>query len=334
MDSNCIAFSIVVPVYNVEMYLKECVESILSQEYGNFELILVDDGSTDSSGQLCDSYKKLDARVNVIHKKNGGLVSARKAGIAVAGGKYAVCVDGDDFLEKEHLSVLKAIIDDCSPDVVCFNYFKVKGKEKTLCQNNLKCGLYRKDDIRTKIYPQLIMCGNGKNFPPAIWAKAYKLELYRNEQLAVDERIKIAEDAACTIPCIAKAESVYITNKPLYNYRIIPSSMTKSRSPFSLQGPLLVEQHLMRSLGSCAVCFQEQLSRRTVCSLLNVVKTQFYSSSPYADTVKTLRKYLQEPVCADAIKNSKFNLLSVAGIFRCFLKYKIFFPFYLASKIK
>ncbi len=88
--------SIIVPVYNVEKYLKECIESILSQTYKNIEIILIDDGSTDNSGKICDEYLKKDSRVKVIHKENGGLSDARNTGIEIASGKYIGFVDSDD----------------------------------------------------------------------------------------------------------------------------------------------------------------------------------------------------------------------------------------------
>ncbi|MDU2552528.1 MAG: glycosyltransferase family 2 protein, partial [Staphylococcus epidermidis] len=98
--------SIIVPVYNVENYLKKCVESILSQTFTDFELLLVDDGSTDSSGEMCDELKRLDERIKVIHKENGGLSSARNAGIDVAKGKYLTFVDSDDYIDTHMLEVL------------------------------------------------------------------------------------------------------------------------------------------------------------------------------------------------------------------------------------
>ena len=96
--------SIIVPVYNVEQYLRRCIESILSQTYHNFELILVDDGSTDSSGAICDEYALADERIHVIHKPNGGVSSARNAGIDTAKGEYILFVDSDDRVEPQHIS--------------------------------------------------------------------------------------------------------------------------------------------------------------------------------------------------------------------------------------
>lgn len=96
--------SIIVPVYNVDTFLKKCVDSILSQSYKNFELILVDDGSTDNSGNICDYYASIDKRVRVIHKINGGVGAARNTGMSIAKGKYITFIDSDDYVEPEYLS--------------------------------------------------------------------------------------------------------------------------------------------------------------------------------------------------------------------------------------
>ncbi|EME8139564.1 glycosyltransferase, partial [Enterococcus faecium] len=98
--------SIIVPIYNVEQYLRKCVDSILAQTFTDFEVILVDDGSPDNSGAICDEYAKLDSRVRVIHKENGGLSDARNAGIEIAKGKYLGFVDSDDFIDKDMYEIL------------------------------------------------------------------------------------------------------------------------------------------------------------------------------------------------------------------------------------
>ena len=117
-----VEISIVVPVYNVEKYLGNCIESILNQTFKNFELILVDDGSTDNSGKICDIYEKKDSRIKVIHKNNGGLSSARNAGLDIARGKYIGFVDSDDSIHPEMYEVLYNLIEKYKSDISCCNY--------------------------------------------------------------------------------------------------------------------------------------------------------------------------------------------------------------------
>ena len=119
-------FSIIIPVYNVEQYLKKCITSVLEQTYRDFEVILVDDGSTDSSGSLCDSFQKQDSRIHVFHKNNEGLSSARSVGIAKANGDYIIFLDSDDYwLESGFLNSVDSRLAKTKADVLCFNFCKV-----------------------------------------------------------------------------------------------------------------------------------------------------------------------------------------------------------------
>ena len=334
MDGKTIFFSIVVPIYNVEQFLDDCVRSILEQTYKEFELILVDDGSTDSYGQMCDQYEKEDCRIRVIHKKNGGLVSARKAGISIAKGDYAVCVDSDDWIDKKHLQELARIVHDYSPDIICFGHYEVsEGKKKNFIIPFRK-GLYEKSGLINEIYPQLIRTEGATAFPPTIWAKAYKMDLYRTEQLLVDDRIKIGEDAACTIPCMLRANSIYILDKALYYYRRNSISMTKNKKPFSWDVPELIELHLRKRVETNEADLQQQISRRTVHALINVVKTQFYRDEKYRVITKDIQRELDHPIYRNALKDSKFKRGSTISICRFFLTHNIYFPFYLLSKIR
>ena len=111
--------SIVVPIYNVEKYLEKCINSIIIQTYKNIEIILVNDGSTDSSGKICDIYLKKDKRIKVIHKKNGGLSDARNVGIENAKGKYIAFIDSDDFIDSDFIEILYNLIIEYNADVSC-----------------------------------------------------------------------------------------------------------------------------------------------------------------------------------------------------------------------
>lgn len=123
--------SVIIPVYNVEMYLEQCLDSVLSQTYHNLEVILVDDGSADTSGTICDQYKEKDARVKVIHKKNGGLSSARNAGLELAKGDWIGFVDSDDYLAPEMYEALLAIARTADADIA-LTYFQCVDRDGNL----------------------------------------------------------------------------------------------------------------------------------------------------------------------------------------------------------
>ena len=130
MDKNIIKISVIVPVYNVEQYLDECIESILGQSYNNIELILVDDGATDSSGAKCDAWSDKDTRIKTIHKENGGLSSARNTGTTLATGDYIVFIDSDDYWD-DRFFLEKAVdkLQETDSDILIFGMKKVKGQD-------------------------------------------------------------------------------------------------------------------------------------------------------------------------------------------------------------
>lgn len=170
-------FSVIVPIYSVEKYLVQCIESVLCQDFTDFELILVDDGSPDNCSKICEDYSQKDNRVRVIHKENGGLVSARKAGARICCGKYVIPLDGDDWLESKCLSNIFDKILKFSPDIVITGFLKSSNSSKTSFKPRFNDGLYSRIDIESKIIPFLIENNMSKCFSPSIWAKAFKRSL-------------------------------------------------------------------------------------------------------------------------------------------------------------
>jgi tRNA(Ile)-lysidine synthase TilS/MesJ len=160
------------------------------------------------------------------------------------------------------------------------------------------------------------------------------MELYKKEQLAVDDKIKIGEDIACTLPCISKARSIYILNEPLYYYRKNNLSMTKNRKAFPWNGPELVYIHHMNRLDCSKYNFQEQINNRTVHALLNVIKTQFYRKEKYLTIRREIKDNIARPIYSSAIKNSKFAVSTPIFLFRLCMLYGFFFPIYLLSKFR
>ena len=147
--------SIIVPVYNVEKYIERCIKSILNQSFTNFELILVDDGSPDNCGKICDEYKKKDSRIKVIHKKNGGLSDARNAGIERAKGEYIAFVDSDDFINKYMYEILyknakkwDADISICNFKMVCEND-RIDEDISVICED---AKVYGRNEALNKLY--------------------------------------------------------------------------------------------------------------------------------------------------------------------------------------
>ena len=222
-------FSVIVPIYNIEKYLGRCIDSVLSQTYDNFELILVDDGSPDNCPAICDEYAARDSRIKVIHKENGGLVSARQAGICKACGDYVFHLDGDDAVLPDALESAYRIIRDTGADIVSFSYkICVDGEIGKAVDDIAEEGLYNKSDMQDKIYPNLLSNKNMKNLFYFLWGKAIKRELATKHQMNVNPAISMGEDVICSTPCYLDANTVYMSKKPVYLYTVRGDSITTS----------------------------------------------------------------------------------------------------------
>lgn len=239
--------SIVIPVYNVEVYLKECIESVLQQSYTNLEIILVDDGATDSSGKICDEYKDKDNRVIVIHKENGGLSSARNSGLAIATGEFVYFLDSDDYIEKNAIEVLVENMRTNNSEVVFLdgNIFYEEGAEIRLTNTYIRQRKYElcngKEQLR-----KLIETGEYRTAVPFLF---FKKEFLDNYQLRFKEGI-IHEDELFTILVFMTDVMVSHCNFPLYNYRIRQNSiMTASKNIKSYESMLVVFYELVKLYG-------------------------------------------------------------------------------------
>lgn len=281
--------SVIIPVYNIENYLNQCLNSIIGQTYTDIEIIIVDDGSTDSSPDICDEYAKSDSRIRVIHKKNGGVVSARKAGAKVAASDYVVCVDGDDWIEKEYCEKFALVIEKYVPDMICCGRI-TQSKNKTSYKEKVKenCGYYTRENMEKAIFPHLI------EFSNCITSKAFKRDLYLDIQMSLDDRIKMAEDACVVVPCAYKSESIYIMEDCLYNYRYNSSSMTNSKSVYSLEEPKLIAGHFMKHIDFEDESLKGQLYRSTAHRLFNRCISRFYQHKPYREVCKELAVSLDD----------------------------------------
>lgn len=223
--------SIIVPIYKVEEYLPKCIESIISQTFSDLEIILVDDGGADNCPDICDAYAEKDERIKVVHKKNGGLVSARKAGMKAATGKYAAFVDGDDSIARDMYEAMCQAARQADADIVIEGFEFVYPDRVELWQDKVGCGEYDKKGLMQSIYPVMMCHDNGltRNVAPALWNKIFRRELLDSILSGMNEGIRDGEDAAVTYPCLFAAKKVvFMDAGHHYRYRINPESMSRS----------------------------------------------------------------------------------------------------------
>ncbi len=215
-------FSIVVPVYNVEKYLKDCIDSVLSQTFQDFELILVNDGSKDSSGEICDEYALKDSRVKVIHKENGGQSTARNTGIEKAQGEFAVFIDSDDFFsDNSFLESIKNSLDD-DTDVVLFRYSKYYEDGRTndcnIDMSSINC------DSKTDLLKQLV---KRDAFFCSCWSKCTRMSILKNNNIVFDTSLS-CEDMDWYYNVVLNSLNFKIIDKPFVNYRQRENSVTST----------------------------------------------------------------------------------------------------------
>lgn len=206
--------SIIVPVYKVEKYLARCVDSILGQSYKNFELVLVDDGSPDNCGKICDEYAKKDCRVKVVHKKNGGLGSARNAGMDRAKGDYYIFVDSDDWIESEYLCRGIPLIEKNYDCIISGYYIDFTGVNKTIKMKNPENKAFIGMDQTKELLTMLDSVGMFNT----TCNKIYRAELIKKHNIRFEESVRSGEDLSFNAIYFSIARSYYMMTFLSYHY--------------------------------------------------------------------------------------------------------------------
>lgn len=211
--------SVIVPIYKVEKYLKQCVDSIINQSYHNLEIILVDDGSPDNCGIICDEYKKNDNRIVVIHKDNGGLSDARNIGLRAMHGDYLMFVDSDDYITEDCIAYLYNLSVRFNADLVVGGFEKFKNEtniviETTVSENESIQRITNQEAMKDTFIKGC-----------AAWARLYKSDVHRGIMFPVGE---INEDEAIVLSLLENCQTVVTSNKVIYRYRYRSQSITST----------------------------------------------------------------------------------------------------------
>ena len=212
--------SVIIPVYNVEKYLEKCINSVLSQTYRDLEIILVDDESTDKSGEICDKYKSIDNRIKVIHKKNGGLSDARNCGLDIANGEYIAFLDSDDWINKDLYKILYETLIKYNADMSICKFKKVYNEDEKLNFESSKLISYTNIDALKELYEQ-----NSTQMIVA-WNKLYKRNLFEKNRYPYG---KIHEDEFLTPILLNECKKIVYIDKELVYYRQRSGSIMNSK---------------------------------------------------------------------------------------------------------
>lgn len=282
--------SVIIPVYNVDAYLRRCIDSVIDQTYRNLEIILVDDGSTDDSAKICDEYSSYDERINVIHKKNGGLVSARKAGIQLASGEYIAYVDGDDWVEDAMYQQLVGKIGDA--DIIISGVIRDYDGGIVKETNKIQDGIYEGEALQSIIFEKMIYTGKffERGIQPHIFNSLYRHALIYTNQLRVDDRIRVGEDMACFYPTILDASKIVLTSDCFYHYKMRMNSIMGTNDGMELARYKILYKYLRERFSektSIQDCLKRQLEYMMLYVLMlkeiNLLQTNEGVLFPYAE---------------------------------------------------
>lgn len=325
--------SVVIIAYNIELYIKNCINSIIIQLNDDIEMIIVDDGSTDRTGEICDEISKEFKNVTIIHKKNGGQNSARIAGVKKAKGEYVIFVDGDDWIDTEYLDKTRDLLNRYpNLDLICYDMKAVTNDNERILPFGIKEGYYQKDSIEEHFFPKLIEDNKGRHLGGSLCGKVFKRKLLISCFNKSNSRIRIGEDAAVVRPYILYCETIYVLNEPLYYYnRMNLLSTTKQLAPIDISNTVGIRSGLKEVFGYSKV-WEEQINRNTIHNLYITCLSRFNGRSKYLDIRKELISIFEYDWKEDVYnncgyKNFVWNLVVIS------MKYRLPFVFYLFWRI-
>lgn len=229
MDKQEAVLSVVIVVYNVKAeYLEKCIQSVCSQTYRNLEIILVDDGSTDGSADICDDYAERDCRIRVIHKENGGLVSTRKAGLMRAIGKYVAFVDSDDWIDPDMYETMMNQITDKDADMVTVGMVREYSTSSLIEPNNIQPGVYEQEELTECIINRIVDIEKfyTVNLAIQIMPKIYCREKMLKAYMQIPDEVCFGEDFTSLFLYLPECRKVVVMDKVFYHYRIHTTSIT------------------------------------------------------------------------------------------------------------
>lgn len=348
MLDNSKKVSVIVPIYNIDKYLKRCIESIINQTYVNIEIILVNDGSTDNSKNICDEFVANDGRIKIINKSNGGLSSARNAGLKVATGEYIMFVDGDDWID---IYCIEACLNntDKLTDIVLFpyvrEYYEKSIKNDIYNENKI---IFRYEEVKEKLLKRMFGMDNDDIKRPdrledisTAWGKMYKRNIIKNINF-VDTQIIGTEDLWFNINVFIKAKKVVFTKDTYYHYyKENETSLTKKYNPYLFERWQNLYKYMEKfieenKLGNDFILL---LNNRKIINLLALNRNIINSNLEFNEKKVEINNILRSNLYIEPFKSFPFSRVTLkwrAFYKACYHKnvYIVYFILKCAEKLK
>ena len=312
MDKKEKLISVIIPVYNVQEYLIKCIESVINQTYENLEIILVDDGSTDKSTEICDKVKKNDSRIRVIHKENGGLSDARNVGIDNANGEYISFIDSDDYVDDNYIELLYNAIKQYDADMSIASH-------RVIYEKNIIDRSTGKEFCAEPIeILKMLLYDNG--IDTSAWGKLYKKSLFNEIRFP---KGRFFEDSATTYMLIDKSKKIGVCSKPIYNYVIRNNSISNETFSEKKIDLIVSTEEMTNYIKNKYPELEKACNRRLMYAYLSTLTQLAKSKVKNKKIQKKLMKYINKNrnnVLKDKSipKRDRVGLLSTILGFHCF----------------
>ncbi|MED3939487.1 glycosyltransferase family 2 protein [Priestia megaterium] len=327
--------SIIIPVYKAELYLNQCIESILKQTFKDFELILINDGSPDNSGEICDKYAKKDARIRVVHKKNQGVSTARNLGIDISKGKYLMFSDADDYVEPTWCEEMYNLVVNSDKSLVISGFCIHNNRKTNKLKTNINLSnLENKSTLKKKNFLNLYL----KQMLNSPCNKIFISKLVKDNNIRFDESLSLGEDLLFNLEYLKKVDhDILIINKPLYNYIL---RNVESLDNKYYENLFEIYNKLYQELYSCMLLFKTDIEENkikfhtTYLHLLNRVLVNTFSKKSKLSFLKKIKyntMILKSNEFKSCLENS--NLDEFNNIYINLVKLEDYFFVYIFNKL-
>ena len=319
MPNSKYMISVIVPVYNKRDYLKQCIDSILSQTYKNLELILVDDESTDGSGAICDKYAGTDERVKVFHQQNGGPTAAVVTGMRAAVGNYYTFIDSDDYVSPDMLQKMAECLAEQKGEIICCNHVLEKQKETIPVIQPIPVGIYEGAKLESEIKERLLGLEN-RIIPMSRCMKLCEKSVFEGNEKYYDTRLRMGDDFNLMYPALLAATRVVIMEGALfYHYRYVEDSIVHGYDPGNFASVARWYEAIRRIVRDKKIPDGEMNLDREYCyMMMYVMKNEL--RNPEKDYIQKIRAIFMEPevrakiVGTPIVVRSRANALLYMGM--------------------